>query len=408
MERTVAELASKLLSDDATNVLNALVQLKKRHTLRAQGPLTSRLIQELAIYQQGAILKKLLKQVLDSGSLIESSTQADTPSSIQCAPDRRGEGLAQCSFFALIFLSSHKGAARLIVKDETTAVKLMRRFMEHLPNGAAYKRRKLNGVYPYTVSSVHGLVHFSRGSKTLRQNVRDRGDLLPALQSLLSDSLVKQEQVFTNLREDLSDFMLALTLAEDSQVWMVEKGYLQLMADVCRTELQDEHEDAEDASALCSMALFRLCASPACVEKMKEIGAFSILSNCSERLDASAWNKFVLKMSGAEGDSRSSQVPKVCTLADKASYWKRAEATFAYTPTVCSWEGCTETADIETETKFYKCGRCAVAHYCRYVLRRKSLTGKKLRFTSLGGSCLLQHKVSDLRIWKSLETSYPG
>ena len=376
MERTVAEIASKLLSDDLMTVTNASALLRQQHErLKSQGPTSSRLIQELAIYQQGVVVKKLLKQVLDSGSLVQKLTQlADNPGWFFAPFDSETKGLGQISFFTLIFLASHRGAARFILKEEGTAEKLVGFLLENLPNGAAYRQQSINGMHPWTIPSLQGLANFSRASKNFRQAVKERDDLLPALQYLLEDAVVKQvtkKDVFSEVRKDLADLVLALTFAEDSQVWMVEKGYLKLLADVCRTEPQDENGAESDGSTICSLTLLRLCdSSAACFKKMREVDALSILRDYSKTLEGiipipGLWeNIFVPKMTGIKDGSRFSKLSE----DSKGEIWSMTGACLSYVATVCSWEGCREKPELKMGTKFSKCGRCAVAHYCRYVL----------------------------------------
>jgi hypothetical protein len=72
MEETVAEFASRLLSDDLNTTTNAAAALKEAFSSRPAGSTyLPRLIQELAIYQQGSVVKKLMKQVLVGRSLIQ-------------------------------------------------------------------------------------------------------------------------------------------------------------------------------------------------------------------------------------------------------------------------------------------------------------------------------------------------
>lgn len=127
------------------------------------------------------------------------------------------------------------------------------------------------------------------------------------------------------------------------------------------------------ATTACCVVLIRLCESRTCLSKLKEADALSILRPYSTLLNSKlpgVWDVFSRKLTG--GKESFEQLPGAIT----KSMWKYyGKAKLFSIPTVCSWEGCLETADVDFErgTQFSKCGRCAVAHYCRYLTNTFSI-----------------------------------
>jgi hypothetical protein len=147
---------------------------------------------------------------------------------------------------------------------------------------------------------------------------------------------------------------------------MIENGFLRLLASILRTANLDEEDRM--ATRSCCVVLTRLCDSRTCLSKLKEADdVLSILRPYSTLLNSTipgVWDAFLRKLkSGEESFEQASG-------AIKKSMWKYyGKANMFNIPTVCSWEGCLETADVDFEkgTRFSKCGRCGVAHYCRYL-----------------------------------------
>jgi hypothetical protein len=220
---------------------------------------------------------------------------------------------------------------------------------------------------PNLTSVLEGLVNFSRASKSFRQLLMQAcDDLLPALHFLLSKKVARDTPMkyFTRIRHTLATLIAHLSFSTDSQGRMIEKGILGLFAGICETEKYEQ--DGIRPTVTCSIALLRLLESPDCVNKMRQADVLSILEPYSRVLDAGRpglWGfiKGRLALTGADmpGQSPADVIPK--------EVWKAAKAHMCSIDTVCSWEGCGEQVVLSEAMELSKCGRCAVAHYCRYA-----------------------------------------
>ncbi|GAQ84040.1 hypothetical protein KFL_001730330 [Klebsormidium nitens] len=206
--------------------------------------------------------------------------------------------------------------------------------------------------------------------------MRDEEGLLPAVQSLFEDENIKHicenVNVYAAVRHGVIDLILSLTLAKDSQEWMIDKGFLTLLASICATDRYDMEEIP--ATMSCATVLWRLCDSPTLSRKIKEAGELSsILEPYSRLLNSKlrgVWDVFQETMR-----RRSGKASKV-KAASVREIWKYNASKFIGIAAVCSWEGCSEGLDLSLAAfgldleglkkikKLSRCGRCGMAYYC--------------------------------------------
>jgi hypothetical protein len=181
---------------------------------------------------------------------------------------------------------------------------------------------------------------------------------VPSLEEVVN--AMPDKSLISSIRENLAFIILDLPLSEDSQAWMIENGFLKLLASILRTAKQDQKD--RTATISCCVVLTRLCDSRTCLSKLKEADVLSIVRPYSTLLKSKipgVWDAFLGKLTVEESFE---QFP--------GAMWKYyGKANMFSIPTVCSWEGCLEkaVADFEKGARFSKCGRCAVALYCRYL-----------------------------------------
>jgi hypothetical protein len=190
-------------------------------------------------------------------------------------------------------------------------------------------------------------------------------DLLPSLEHFLSKKYTEQVDldVFLGARNCLAQLVEALTMSEDSRSWIIELGYMKLLAGIYRTAHLQQDEEATETS---SFALLRLSRFPECVELMKKHRVLLLMEPHFRIIESSFpkrgfWKDFERRIRAG-----------ICESPYDLKDWKnlaKLERSIVYqTPTVCSWgRGCTiqPQAALSETTKFSKCARCSIAHYCR-------------------------------------------
>ncbi|GAQ86467.1 hypothetical protein KFL_002910050 [Klebsormidium nitens] len=213
-----------------------------------------RLIQELAIYQQGYVVKKLVTQALGQSSLSGSETSENANSASSCAVAGSRTELAHASLSLLVSLSSSKAFALFCQDYEGVSEKLLCCFVENLKlskrptveedasNTAKYIAQHL------PAACLDGLILHARASEMFRQLIRAHKKVLPAVLSLFEDDTIKHlsDEGISQLRQGVTSLVMALAFAKDSQEWMIEQGYIRLLASI----QSREGFDASSASDL--------------------------------------------------------------------------------------------------------------------------------------------------------------
>lgn len=363
METRVAELASKLLSDEFVTVMDGYAALAQPQSRGAPGsPVFPRLIQELAIYQQGSVLKNLLELVLEERNQIQFE-RLETPGMFISGFQSVRDGHAHIAYLALNILAASKSVAQFILRKEGAGAELLRNFMEHLPRSEIRQELQVASTRaptPFLIPSLNGLLNYARASEHFRRLIRDADNLLPSLQLLLTAEVLQNisPEVCATIRRRVASLLFALILSKDSREWAIQQGYLGLLASIYSTATH--REDDEEAKAMCSFVLLCLidCDCPELVTQLKEAGFPSLLepyASSVERFAPGLWNVFSTMFSDTPQEPF--ELP--------SGLWKHVKAKTFEIPTVCSWEGCVESASIFQETKFKRCARCTVAYYCR-------------------------------------------
>lgn len=284
----MAHCASRLLSDDPWTLATTCKDLKEAQS--ADAPWSTdfaRLVEELAIYQQGSIIKKLLKQALNQSSPASFTEGSDAASTVNTA-EPTGPTLAEVSLFVLRLLAESQAVALFSLRDGGVAEKLQQQFTWNLSwqdgclrtTGTADDKSL---PFVFTFYSLLGLANYARASAKFRQLIKDNEALLPALKTLFKDDKIKrigEGFKFASVRQGVVDLILSLTLAKDSQEWMIEKGFLTLLAPICATDRHDTKQFP--ATAFCAIVLWRLCDSPTLSKWSEKQGSCPQNSNLTQ------------------------------------------------------------------------------------------------------------------------------
>lgn len=266
MEGSVADYASKLLSDDMTILLNASKTLHEEINQSASSRVTTstaRLVQELAIYQQGSILKKFLKQIFEERKPLDSRPVESVGFRFTVQDAR--EGVAHASYLAITSLTASKSAALFTLREEGIGATLLRCFMENIPCFQARQRNErleIVGLNPLLGPSLAGLVNYVRASEQFRRLIRGADSLLPSLQLLFLDEVIQKisPQALIKVMQMVAKLLLALVLQKDSQEWAIETGYIGLLASIFRGASRVQADDQSiEAVRTCMFVLLRTC-----------------------------------------------------------------------------------------------------------------------------------------------------
>lgn len=361
MERQVAEFASKLLSMNPLAMLvaqNDLSVLRNSCLKNNELCYFSRLVQELAIYKQASLTQTLLKQALvlyrNDMSSLDAAIQAPLEGTL-LEKSRAFE-----SFSILTKLASSKAVAQYCLRSQEVAQRLVEICQKNLPRKRISERSMASIQVSWNPEcGLEGLCNFARASKLIREEMRMSADLLPSLEYLLSAEYAGQvdREAFLGSRRTVAKLAEALTICKDSRSWMIELGYVKLLAEVYRTaHLQQDKGPTEAAS----FALIRLRACPISTELMKAHGVHRLLKPHSKIIDSinpGFWEDLERRILAGAEDEPWKDYKHTAKITRRMTY---------VTPTVCSWGGCTLKKGSEMDAiKFKKCARCAIAHYCR-------------------------------------------
>lgn len=177
----MAEFASKLLSDDPMVIANTAAALQEfKRTNPTDSPLFSRIVQEVAIYQQGSVIRKLLRQMLAGRHDLDfRPASSDTGFFVATFDSKKGI-LAQISLLVLTFLESSKPVAHFVLREEGIGERMMGFIIEKLGKRCSSDGASFQMPDPNLIPVLDGLVDFSRASKSFRQLMMQAcDDLLP-------------------------------------------------------------------------------------------------------------------------------------------------------------------------------------------------------------------------------------
>jgi hypothetical protein len=251
LEKTVEEYASKLMSGNMAEVNSVIESLEALRIRIPEGPHVrlqlSRTLQELAAFKRGAVLTKLVEQVLFASNGI-SSLQLEMFSS------RALVKLAQSRVVAEFCLQG-EGHAKLIATYLTVQVQTLE---GKSANAAAELAEML------CMNGLEGLVHFARASEVFRDHLKQQGELglFPALERFLSEASVRSRSPFSiqKCREHIARLMVSLALNDDSQAWVLERGFFNILAAIyrCQNPAVIPRDVKDGAVVICNLVFFWL------------------------------------------------------------------------------------------------------------------------------------------------------
>ncbi|GAQ83345.1 hypothetical protein KFL_001440320 [Klebsormidium nitens] len=357
MDSIVDKAALGLLSDQTSDIKGAMEVLDnlwlapktKRDFVRF-----ARVIQELAGYEQGRVMKKLMSNWL--------SRYDDS-----CEFGLQQEFLCGLTSTVLPKLTTSKVAAQVCLTGEGTVENLVFEFARK------FTRILYDQATPLEASlTFQAFSNFSQASKLFRKSMQALGlNPLPPIHKVLAGEYLKQASeidIFA-LRESLARMIEALSLSGDSRLWLIDAGYIYIIAELYRTRMQG---DRFDVLSRCNIALLRLISSEDSLERLRQSGFLSTLEPLSTVLkEGIRGTDFWELVKGKLTNSKDGQKFRDFTLPVTHPAWKNFKRSVFSTPVVCSWKECeameyTESMleHLEHASALSRCGRCGVARYC--------------------------------------------
>lgn len=358
---------SKVLSNDSSQILEATKSLDELQIRLKEEPVRfSRVVQEIAIYRQASVIKELGNHLFQEQDNLEALHDAlirsfqekfhdGEPGQILppiIVPDAMDPHKQAASILVLSRLATSKVVAQAFLSGERVVERMMHIFS-----------RKIERLGTFTLSSTEmmhmfqGIANFAYASKVFRQGLQASGiDFLPAVRALMSedDSLANEAEICASV-EAVAKLIETLSLSPDSRLWMIDAGYLHILAELYETKRQGSFV------IRCAFALLRLLDSRECLTKMREMDVLSLLRPLSEVLKARVppiWSQIENELSNDGDGKKNSRDTFPWPL------WKALRKLESVTFTVCSWKDCSA-FESHVVAAFSKCGRCGVAPYCR-------------------------------------------
>ncbi|GAQ83032.1 hypothetical protein KFL_001330150 [Klebsormidium nitens] len=365
-DQLVERLAAMLTSADPEDIKGGASLLYELF-LSAGRDTFSRLAQELAAYQGGIILKRLLDGAVTQKDPERQDTDLVTTeflyarccqamgslSSSKVVVDRyfnkswespEGRRVCKCIF---LDLSGHL----------LTRAREIERGQSHLNLFAD----------AWVLAPLECLANFAAHSKVFRQAMKDACEertLFDRLGFLLSAGIQRtlSRRNAQRIRVLMADVAVTLAFSADSQLWALDRGVLKLIAAVYAVSPGDHRQDAlgwEGSPAfLCNAVLLHLLPTESAAEKLRAHNALDGFRPHRRKMNDAAipeldlWKYF-------EGKLQGRPVPTIPRDAQTRSLDVRADGA----PIVCSWKECTAGPE-PPGTAFKRCAGCQVSRYC--------------------------------------------
>lgn len=371
----VERFACGVLSDDPSQILASMKSLDELRVSLEEDPVRfSKVVQEIAVYKQGAVIKKLIEQVFEEHddtealhdelfrSISEHFRRTDPEQVLHSimVPDVLDPLHQAASILVFSRLATSKVVAQVFLSEEEVVEKMTQHFL-----------KKIQRVGPFSACSkeimytLQGIAYFAQASKLFRQSMEAKGmNLLPAVRALFSEGMLppEEDEMFIS-REALARLIEALSFSTDSRLWMIDAGYIHILAELFRTKRPGENDEKE-VILRSAFSLLRLLESQECLKKMKESDVLSLLRPVSKVLELTSlglprlWTYVEKKLSDDSGSD------KTILYKFTTRFWKGLRRSEFAIRTVCSWKDCTA-VESQSVTAFSKFGRCGVAPYCR-------------------------------------------
>lgn len=353
----VMELASQLLSDNSYELTMAMLKGPELREAEAAGsPWPPRLLQEVAICKQGIVVEKLMMQILAGKDRAGSGPG-------YAFELEGGNSLGFASMGALTMVTMSRPAAHsCLTLHEGFEQRLFVMFLENAELIRAAPEWDSDPLM-YASFGIELIANLARVSATLRQSMQQSPSFVPLLEYLVSVEHANKgrPEAITGIRTQTARLMLVLSVSPDCQEWFRISGLVRVIITICETVKPGAKGEAVMA---CLVALLKMSESSEGLKVLRAQSALlAILKRITKKLSSlcpDLWRP----LEGRLFQGQDGSVPAFG--AGDKEIWKLARKTgFNGMAVTCSLANCTTKQEYLSGTKFSKCGRCGVAHYCR-------------------------------------------
>lgn len=361
----LVQIANGLLSDIPYKQNEAIQSLFKiKHDQGSQCTvLYARVLQELAAYQNGAVICSCLQKMRQVLEMVEM---------------RPGMQITWLSSWGtsnsqyLVWTAASKALAQSILKQgndtwnmlleffNTQLCKLYAGYASHPAAGAFLLQEPVLAQFRI---GLEGILAFSRVSLPFRTALKQL-DILSTIEHIISPELlrkVKPDIAADQLATMAAELMYCFSEHGDTCLWAAQGNMLSITAATLNHSQSGPRATRGTIARIVGMALgYTLRSSTACKE-LREKGAYKVLEpykQCLDEINPCAYQAVKsLSINPAEFDARMPQTP---VAKEVRRQWISVSCTV---PSICSWEHCLVGQEPEGR-KFGACGRCGVALYC--------------------------------------------
>lgn len=375
MDQVVQEYTSCLDSEDSHEVAKVWGMLEERRqaAFRSADPSAkmnySRLLQELLAYKRGAVVQKLLNQVVKPKPSAGPAS-AGRRYSLQFKLMMTLGVLSESQAVAEFCLRELGGDIGLLAQEYLISFKVL---MWSISNEEVREKQHTEVWLDWILSSLRGIIHFARVSKFFRRSLQESGqDLFPNLEQLLSkdfEKLLPEHRATASLTE-INQLVHIFCLFEDSQHWALEQGLIRI--EVALIRLATRHAEKYKRSSL--------------GDSDKVIGTEQELLELDKKMrnpedppSARAWRarylewykndilvdiQLNLSLTGLDilGPHQNIDPEKTSKSVKSLAAWASGRRKM---PIVCSWELCEAGSVIDAGRLFGRCSKCSLAFYCK-------------------------------------------
>ncbi|GAQ83610.1 hypothetical protein KFL_001540280 [Klebsormidium nitens] len=370
LDLTVERYAALLTSNDADQLKVAydlLPELYGGSYRNGRGEAFARVVQEIAAYQGGRVLKRLLPSTL--GRSFETSLT---------------EGLRHFTYsiLALAMLTSSKVVVERYLREGSgpDEKENAREILSRLLRLTVRIARTLQGDRAYStfrtlviIPSLECLTNFARGSKIFRNAMKEcaeNGSIFEQYKALLFAESSADESPASEtkmVRFHLASMAVSLAFSADSQMWALDMGLLKLVAAIYEAtplrELSKPSERRRSPAFRCNQILLRLLESKETAEKLRAHNALAGFRPHRRKINGAepehnTWALFERRFQGLDepwGTKLSAEAWK-----DEEQGWNG----YLRVPVVCSWKLCAAGREPLLGKGYSRCSRCQVARYC--------------------------------------------
>lgn len=377
MQSMARELAQRLKSDNPQAVMEGFTVFKEVFmcdvTSVSLADFNSRAIvqmtremQEAALQENGALLMKLLKQMLSGSDREFLKTHISLEEISDPVRFSRLTGLEHWSLAVIALLSMSRRMAKIILRLGSEA-RIYARFAACLHCTTLFADNPV-AARPLNCLALRAIVYLSRASRKFRALLRSDAQVFTSIQRMLSLEATRISPLEPVIGEDNAAKVVGIFLGvmatedacKDSRSWLMEDlGFCELVVKVLSKAA------SRDLSATmgCTHAILGLLEDKVTCSMLHERRAARVLSPVSERFQLAVpcpglWGILKQMLS----NPRAEWPPQMLTYL-KATRDLSTSAIMLHT--FCSWPECDPERILRFPFKdLKKCGACRSAYYC--------------------------------------------